>query len=207
MLDGSELFVGKNRVRYHQTMAVSRGRIQQVLFRTDIAFERHNHVFSNRIDRRVRDLGEQLLEVVIHQPRLVAETSQCGIVPHRTDRVHLGRDHRKEHELHGFQRVAERLHAGQKRFRIKPVRLILGRQLVECDSLCFQPLLVGTKLCKGLLDFFIWNQASLFKVDQEHPTGLQSPLGLHDSGVHGKNTHLARHDHAIVGRQIIAAGA
>ena len=55
-----------------QAMAMLRGDCKKVLFGTDVTFQRHDHVFSDRIDRRIGDLCKKLLEVVEDQPGLVA---------------------------------------------------------------------------------------------------------------------------------------
>jgi hypothetical protein len=73
VLEGRQLFVGENRVREQEPVSVLLSRFQQVLFRADVAFQRHDDLFADRIDRRVRHLREELLEVVIQHPRLVAE--------------------------------------------------------------------------------------------------------------------------------------
>ncbi len=55
---GRQLFIAQDRMRHEQTMAVRLGGLQQVLLGTDIALQRHDHFFANRIDRRIGDLGE-----------------------------------------------------------------------------------------------------------------------------------------------------
>ena len=84
---------------------------QQILFWAHVAFERHDDVFSNRIDRRVGDLREELLEIVVHQSRLIAQARDGRVIPHRPNRVDLRLDHRNQHEMHGFDCIAEGLHA------------------------------------------------------------------------------------------------
>ena len=57
-------------------MAVRFRGIQQVAFRADITRQRHDHVFSNRIDGRVRNLSKQLFEIVVEHPWLVAKAGE-----------------------------------------------------------------------------------------------------------------------------------
>ena len=65
---------------------------RRLCFGSDVALERHNHFFADRIDRRIGDLGEELLEVVVRQPRLVAQARQARVVAHRADWVFLDLD-------------------------------------------------------------------------------------------------------------------
>src|SRR5450830_1198016 len=56
----------QHRLRHFQAhRRVDVVRVQQVRLRTDERHQRHHHRFADRVDRRVRHLGEQLLEVVI----------------------------------------------------------------------------------------------------------------------------------------------
>ena len=54
-----------------QPLTIGLGGVQQIALRTDVTFQRHHDFFANRINCRIGDLSEQLLEVVINQPRLV----------------------------------------------------------------------------------------------------------------------------------------
>ena len=143
VLNRCQLLVSKNWMRDQQTMAVCRRRSKQILFWADITFERHDDVFSNRIDRRIGDLGKELLKIVVHEPRLIAQTSQRGVVPHRTDRIHLGVDHREQHKLHRFDRITKGLHARQQRFRIKTMPFRGAIQIGQGQSLLLEPIFVG----------------------------------------------------------------
>ena len=46
---------------------------QQVRTGPEVRNERHHQLLADRIDRRVGDLGEELLEVVVEEPRLVGK--------------------------------------------------------------------------------------------------------------------------------------
>ena len=82
VFDRSELFVGQNRMRNEQSMAMLLGRFEQVQLGPDVALQRHDDLFANRIDRRVGHLSKELFEVVIDHPRLVREAGQGGVVAH-----------------------------------------------------------------------------------------------------------------------------
>ena len=54
-------------------MAMLLSGIQQIFLRANVAFERHNDFFPNRIDRRICNLCEQLLKVIVEHPRLITQ--------------------------------------------------------------------------------------------------------------------------------------
>ena len=105
-----QLLVSQDRVRHDQPMTLPLCRIKQIPFRPDETLQRHDDLFANRIERRIRHLREELLEVVVNQPRLIAQTGQRRVVSHRTERVFLCLDHRDQHELQSLGCVPERLH-------------------------------------------------------------------------------------------------
>ena len=75
MTDGSNLLeigVGEDRLANFETLAARRAlMIEQVRTRADEADEAHHEFLADRVDRRVRDLSEILLEVSVKQLRLV----------------------------------------------------------------------------------------------------------------------------------------
>ena len=89
VLERGQLLVRQNRVRHAQPMGVLFGRFEQIPLGADVALQRHDHFFADRIDRRIGDLREELLEVVVQHPRLVGEARQARVVAHRADRVAL----------------------------------------------------------------------------------------------------------------------
>ena len=73
-----------------------------------LACDAHHDRLADRVDRRVRHLREQLLEVRVEQRLPVGEDRERQVVAHRADRL-LGvpRERREDH-LHVVLRVAER---------------------------------------------------------------------------------------------------
>ena len=72
VLDGRQFLIGENRMGDHETMAVGRCRVQQILFWTNIAFQRHDDFFTNRIDGWIGNLSKELFEIIVDQSGLVA---------------------------------------------------------------------------------------------------------------------------------------
>ena len=83
--------------------------VEQVGLRADERHQRHHDRLADRIDRRVRDLREQLLEVVVERLVLVGEHGEGRIVAHRADAFLAGLGHRAHQELDVFLGVAEGL--------------------------------------------------------------------------------------------------
>ena len=90
---------------------------QQVRPRPDHRDQRHHQLLADRIDRRVGDLREILLEVVVQQLRLVRQHGERRVGAHRADRIVAFQRHRLEEELNVLLRVAERLLLVQQRGR------------------------------------------------------------------------------------------
>ena len=70
-----------------QRMAVLGRLIEDVSFAPDVAVERHDQVFADRIDGRVGHLSESLLEIVEQQLRFVGQARKGRVDAHRPDRL------------------------------------------------------------------------------------------------------------------------
>ena len=86
-LERVQFFVGKNGMRQAQALALGLGGVDQIFFGTDVALERHNDFLANGIDGGVGHLREELAEVIVNHPRLIAETGERGVVAHRADGI------------------------------------------------------------------------------------------------------------------------
>ena len=71
VLNGSQFFVGEDGMRNAQPMRMLLGGFQQVALWPDVAFQGHDDFFANRIDSRIRDLSEALLEIIVEHARFV----------------------------------------------------------------------------------------------------------------------------------------
>ena len=85
--------------------------LEKIRFGTDVALQRHDDLFADGVDRRIRNLCEELLEIVIQHSRLVAEARQGGVIAHGADRIPELIDQGTQHELHRLQRIPECLHS------------------------------------------------------------------------------------------------
>lgn len=205
LIDGTDLrdvLEIEHRLRYFQPhRRVDVVRIEQVRLRPDKRDERHDHVFADRIDRRVRDLREQLLEIVIERLVLVGHHGERRIVAHRADRFFALLRHRRHQELHIFLRIAECLLPVEQRRGFAPLRCDVFRlrlDLVELDAHSVDPALVRLRVREIVLELLVADDAAVLHVDQEHLAGLQAPL-LHDLRF-GNRQHarFRRHDDEVV---------
>ena len=127
-------------------MAVLRRLIQEIALASDEAGERHDQLFANRIDGRIGHLGEELLEVVEKQLRLVGQARQRRVRAHGADRLLALRSHRSENHLQLFARISERSLPLQNGFKIRRVPARRIGQIVQRGLVFLQPLRVGLAL-------------------------------------------------------------
>ena len=126
---------------------------------------RRDELFADRIERRVGDLREQLLEVVVEQPRLVRQHRQRRVGAHRADRLLAVQRHRRQQQPQVFLRVAEGLLPAQHRLVIGPLGVGAG-QVLDVDEMLPQPLAVGMLGGERLLDLVVADDAAFAGVDR-----------------------------------------
>ncbi|CAB4897173.1 unannotated protein [freshwater metagenome] len=177
--DLGELVVVDDRERQHQLAAALGTGGEQVVLRPDRGANRGDHFFADGIERRVRDLREQLLEVIEQQPGTIAEHGQRRVGAHRPDRLGAGPGHRRNDDLELFVGVPEDLLAAQHTGMAELDVLVLG-EIAQLDEPLIEPILIGMFAGECALDLVIGHDASLSGVYQEHAPGLQPAL-LHDA--------------------------
>ena len=143
-------------------------RTEQVALRTDRRLHRRDQLFADRVERRIRHLREELLEVVVQQPGFVGQDRQRCVGTHRTNRLFAGASHRLEQLLDVLARVAERLLATQHGLVIRLGQVRRGRYGLDRNQVLLQPLGVGVLASQLVLDLVVRDDAPLFGVDQEH---------------------------------------
>ena len=198
-----EIGVGQDRLRDFEPLVRAGLAAEQVRPRADHRDQRHHQLLADRIDRRVGDLREVLLEVVVEQLRLAARArrSACRCPSSRPDRRprspsargRTGRppacSRRPAGDRAGSSDRCDGAGAGASGDR---------RQLLELVLRLLQPLLVGLGLGERALDLLVLDDAALLEVDQQHLAGLQPPLAddllLRDR----QHAGLRGHDHMIV---------
>ena len=104
-----ELLVAEDGTFQSNLVATFRLRIQQVPFRADGRVRRRDDFFADTINRRIGDLREQLLEIVVEQLRFVRQHCQRRVRAHGTERLHGVSGHGRQQDTQVFKRVAKRL--------------------------------------------------------------------------------------------------
>ena len=214
LLDGAQpghVLEVENRLGHLQAHGrVHRVDVQQIGLWPDEAVERHDDGLADRVDRRVRHLGEQLLEVVVQRLVLVRQHRQRRVVAHGADAFFAVGGHRAHQELQVFLGVAEGLLAVEQRFhKVGGAGMGADRHLdgVELDAHVLDPLAVGPGAGELVLQFLVVHDAALLEVDQEHLAGLQAPLP-HDAVLRdGQHAGLGGHHHQVVIGHAVARGA
>ncbi len=100
--------IRQNRMRQLQRVAVLRRLFQNIALRADVAGQRHHQLLADRVDRRIRHLREQLLEVVKQRLRFIRQASQRRIRAHGAHRLLAVHRHGCDQQAQVFLGVSER---------------------------------------------------------------------------------------------------
>ena len=91
-----ELVVAQDRLVHDQQVGLLGDLGEQVDLRADAGLEAHHDLLADRVDRRVGDLREQLLEVREQRRLAVGEHRQRGVVAHARHRLLAVGGHRRD---------------------------------------------------------------------------------------------------------------
>ena len=171
--------------------------LEQVAFRADAGAHRRDQLFADRIERRIGDLGEQLLEVVVQQARLVREHGERGVGAHRAHRLLAVLRHGRHQHAQVFLRVAEGLLAAKHRLMVGSLGRSRG-EILDIDRVLLQPLAVGLLGRQRPLDLVVADDAALAGIDQQHFAGTQAILADDVVGGDVEDADFRRHDHEVV---------
>ncbi|VGP13006.1 hypothetical protein SB00610_01089 [Klebsiella quasipneumoniae subsp. similipneumoniae] len=110
-----EIGVQQDRRFEAQTMRLAFRFAEDVHFATDAGGQRHDVRFTQRIDRRVRHLGELLTEVIVDNARLAGKDGKRRVIAHRADRLLAIFAEHAQHRVQLFRAVVKLfLVAGQQ---------------------------------------------------------------------------------------------
>ena len=165
-------------------------------------------MLAQGVDRRVRDLSEQLIEVVEERARLLGQAGQRRIDTHRGERrlALLG------HGTHDFVNIIPVIpelghaHGGGH------LGILGGRGrggLVECvdgQRLLGDPVAIGLFLGVTGAQLVVVDDAAAGKIDLEHLARSQAAARQDVLGAHLDGAHLACQHKATVARHIVAGG-
>ena len=202
---GQVLLANDGERQGHQA-AGGRARVEQVLLGADVGREGGDELLADRVQRRVGHLREQLVEVVVKQPRLVGEHGHRGVGAHRADRLRARAGHGGEDEAQFLFGVAESALAGQqvRRRRHGPLAV---RQVVQVDEAGVQPVLVGMLGGEDGLDLFVLDDPAGGRVGEEDAARLEAAAAHDAGGLDVEHADLGGEDDQAVGGDPVPAGA
>mmetsp|Transcript_100539 Transcript_100539/g.288012 ORF Transcript_100539/g.288012 Transcript_100539/m.288012 type:complete len:1151 (+) Transcript_100539:506-3958(+) len=179
--DRLHLLKGEDRVVDHEAGAVLRPRDEEVRLGPDGAHQRHDHLLTDRVDRRVGHLREELLEVIEDVARLRTEDGEGGIVTHRPEGLLATNGHRIEKHVHRLRGVAEHIKTAIRLVKVEVVHrgLRVSDPRLKVDEVVLNPLAVGGVRGHLLLDRLIIHDLGRVEVDEEHLSRLEARLDLH----------------------------
>jgi len=196
-LDPRELVVVDRGERNDQLPGVLGVVGEQVGLGADRPSQRGDQFLADRVQRRVRDLREQLDEVVEEQARARGQHRDRRVRTHGAEGLDAGGRHRRHEDAQFLLGVPERLlTAGHRGVAVRHV--LARRQLVEGDGVLGDPVRVRPGRGEVRLDLVVLDHAPRTRVDQEHLPRLQAPLAHHGRRVEVEHAHLAREDHQAV---------
>mmetsp|Transcript_1882 Transcript_1882/g.2655 ORF Transcript_1882/g.2655 Transcript_1882/m.2655 type:complete len:298 (+) Transcript_1882:2542-3435(+) len=182
VLDGLHLLQGDDGVGHQQALAVLRPRLQQVLLRTHRASQTHDHLLADGVDGRVGHLCEELLEVVKHGARPLAEHGQGGVIPHGAQGLLAPHPHGEQQHVQGLHAVPKHVQAPGGGVEVEAGFHCFnaGSPSLEVHQIVVEPLLIRLLCSNLLLDLLVGDDAPLLKVHQEHLARLQAVLAFDD---------------------------
>ena len=183
--------------------------LEQVAVVAQVERGRGDHMLAKGVDGRVRDLGEQLIEVVKERARLLGQAGQRRIDTHRGERrlALLG------HGTHDFVNIIPVIpelghaHGGGH------LGILGGRgrdglvERVDGQRLLGDPVAIGLFLGVTGAQLVVVDDAAAGKIDLEHLARSQTAARQDVLGAHLDGAHLARQHKAAVARHVVAGGA
>ena len=205
MDDLGEIVRADHRVGQHDLTAGGRAGIEQIVLRAGGRAQRGDQFLADRVQRRIRHLGEQLGEVIEDQPGPVRQHGHRGIGAHRADRLRAGPGHRPEDDPQFLLGVPEQLLPDGELAAAGQFPVPVG-QVVEVQQPGVQPVLVRMLGGQLGLDLFVFDDPAGRGVGQEDPAGLQPALPDHLGRVDVQHADLAGQHHQAVPGHPVPAG-
>mmetsp|Transcript_4460 Transcript_4460/g.12823 ORF Transcript_4460/g.12823 Transcript_4460/m.12823 type:complete len:284 (-) Transcript_4460:295-1146(-) len=181
VLQCAHLLEGQHRMIHHQAFAMALAWFgEKIALRTDRAGQAHDDLFTDRIDRWIGHLREELLEVVVDLAWLFGEDGERGIVAHASQCLLSSYAH--WHQQHFELFAGETEHVELAVGALEVHWLLLGAALLgplgEIEHAILHPLLVRFHGGDLLLDFVVRDDALGFEIDQEHLSWFEPVLDL-----------------------------
>src|SRR5439155_489225 len=107
VLELGKFLVGENRGFELDETRMFGSWLEQIVLRANGRLRGHDDFFADAINRRVGDLGEELLEIIEKRLGLVREYSQRRIGSHRAERLGSVFGHRQHEQAQIFKCITE----------------------------------------------------------------------------------------------------
>ena len=207
--DMLELFLVEQWALQAHQLTGRAGILEQVAVVAQVERGRSHHVLAQGIDRRIRDLSEQLIEVVKERTRLLGQAGQRRIDTHRGERGLALLGHGAHDLVNIIPVIAELGHAhGGGHLGILGGR---GRggliERVDGQCLLGNPVAVGLLLGIAGAQLVVVDHAAAGKIDLEHLARSQAAARQDVLGAHLDGAHLACQHKAAIARHVVAGGA
>ena len=206
--DTLELLLVEQRALQANQLASRAGVLEQVAVVAQVERGRGDHMLAKGVDGRVRDLSEQLIEIVVEGARLLGQAGQRRIDAHRGERRLALLGHGTHDLVNIIPVIPELSHAhggghlgvlgGRRRGR--PIERVDGQRLLG------NPITVGLFLGVTGAQLVVVDHAATGKIDLEHLARPQTAARQDVLGAHLDGAHLACQHKAAVARHIVAGG-
>ena len=155
-----ELLVAQHRRRERELAAGVGGGLEEVALRPDRGLHRHDDLLADGVDRRVRHLREELLEVGEERLRLLREHRERRVVAHGAEGLGAVGRHGRDEQLHVLLGVAEDLLAPEHGLVVGLVDLRRLAELPQRHRVALEPLAVRVLLRDPLLQLVVGDDAA-----------------------------------------------
>ena len=168
--------VGDYRVVEFEHPAVFRTGHEDVTCWPQVLGQAHDHLFAQRVDRRICNLGEELGEVPVEELAVLREDRHRSVCAHRTNRLLAVEGHWRNDLVHLFQGVTEAPLLAPEFAVARQLSGGRSRQILKSDQVLPHPGCIGFCSCQVTLDFVIFLELAGFDIDQDHLAGGQAFL-------------------------------
>ncbi len=156
---------------------------QEVAVGAQVHVGRRDDLLAHRIDGRIGDLGEQLLEIVEKRLGPVGKDRERDVDAHGPDRLGAAVGHMGDRIADVLVRVPERLLPEQELLAREPLLYYVGHvEPVGVQQFLLQPLPERVLAGVAFLEFVVAYNAPLGGVHREHVAGLQRGFPLCSPG-------------------------
>ena len=206
--DTLELLLIEQRALQANQLTGRAGILEQVAVVAQVERGRGDHMLAKGVDGRVRDLSEQLIEVVKERTRLLGQAGQRRVDAHRGERGLALLGHGTHDLVDVIPVVAELGHThGDGHLGVLGGRCRNGLiKRVDGQRLLGNPVAVGLFLGIAGTQLVVVDHAAAGKIDLEHLARPQTAARQDVLGAYLDGAHLACQHKATVARHIVAGG-